>query len=1032
MKNKWALLFTACACLMFVFFAAALPAKAETSGDWEYEVRDGSATITGYTGKDKVLEVPDALDGIKVTAIGRRAFVENITLESVTIPKSVTTIGEGAFQECSSLTEIIFPDTLVSIEESAFASTKLKNVTIPDSVTFLGSYAFENCTGLRSVTIGSGILEWETDWGTNAAFRNCTLLSSLEFTDGLMSIGTYAFQGCSLLMEAFIPSSVTEIGTGAFDSCELLDTVEACGNIGDQAFRNCTSLKDIVLSDTCSIGELAFFGDTSLKEIALPETLTTIGQSAFEGCTKLSEIVIPDSVTTVDAFAFRGCTQLAEAVIGSGVAEWGTYWSESKVFEGCTKLTDVTIKDGCAYVPQGCFENCSALETIEIPGSCESIDDGAFRNCSALAEVILNDGLCYIRDEAFKDDSELVLADLPRSLLSIGNNAFYNTRMREVIIPDKVLSLGYGAFAENPALRTAYIGEGIEKWETSWGKNGAFENDVRLESVTIEEGCMYIGAYAFAGCSRLTSVEIPITATSVDESAFENCTSLAEVTIQRGKIGAKAFKGCESLTNLSLSRITEIGDEAFRGCITLYELEIPDTVTSIGGYAFYECISLAEIEIPESVTFMGAYAFGSCTGLVKAVVSNNITEWGSYWGDNYMFADDTSLRYVSIEDKANSLGDKMFANCPALEAVYLPDSIVSYTDELFWNCGSTLTVYSSGNKMKALAEECGVNFSTDDFEFPELETFTVAVTAGEGGMIAPCGEIEKLTGSTQAIVVTPAPGYMVDTYTIDGEEFDYWDPLTGIGKDHEIEVTFTEDPDYVEEYPLLDEDEEEPEDEGEDEPEEETEPEDEEPEEEDETDEGDAEDEDAELLALLGYIDDAGDYVNEFLGLKFHPADGWTFMTRDELLALSGITIQLTTDEQLAENMRQSIEDGSTIYCMQVSAALGSPNVNLNLQAMDPTVADYIDESMYLNIMSSLLEESLTSMGGQNIEFEISTVEFAGEETPCIRLSWELYGIPFYQCAVARKEGSYIALTTCTSLEEGQEDELLSGWSYLE
>ena len=104
------------------------------------------------------------------------------------------------------------------------------------------------------------------------------------------------------------------------------------------------------------------------------------------------------------------------------------------------------------------------------------------------------------------------------------------------------------------------------------------------------------------------------------------------------------------------------------------------------------------------------------------------------------------------------------------------------------------------------AEENGRNFSSEAFEIPEFETVTLTITAGEGGIIAPAGVIEKPVGSSQAISIVPAFGYMVDTYTVDGYKYDYWDTLADIQQPAVIEVTFTENPDYVEEYPLLSED----------------------------------------------------------------------------------------------------------------------------------------------------------------------------------------------------------------------------------
>ena len=804
MKYKWGMILSACACLLLAAAMLITPVRADEQDGWEYRVDNSQATITGYQGKDKQLTIPEALGGYKVVAIDRNVFKDNNTLESVVLPDTVTSIGQSAFQNCSALTEVTLSNALTTIGSSAFASSKIKSLVIPDSVSEIGAYAFEKCTGLRSVTIGSGITNWATDWGTNGAFRGCTLLTELVLPEGLTSIGAYAFQGCSLLMEAEIPSTVTDVYEGAFQDCELLDTVTVYGSLGTRAFKNCTSLKDLTLNEVYTIGDEAFSGDTALKELSLPEMLTSIGKSAFEGCTKLQEAVIPDGVTFVGAFAFRGCTQLEKAVLGSGIEEWGTDWSDNAAFSGCTKLTDVTIEEGCAYIPANCFFNCTALETVEIPESCTSLGAGAFKNCSVLETVVLNEGLQQIYAEAFKDDTALVHTVLPESLLLVDNHAFYNTRLRDVRIPDKVLTIGYFAFAENPALRTVYIGESVETWNTTWGENAAFRNDVRIESVEIAEGCMYVGSYAFDNCISLTEIDIPITATSVDNGAFRGCTSLTRVSMLRGVIGEAAFKGCSALSELSIQRITEIKDEAFRDCTALYAVEIPDTVTGIGSYAFRNCISLSNIVIPESVTYLGAYAFADCTGLLTADIGNNITSWGSDWGDNAAFNNDISLQYVYVDNEANSLGRYMFRDCTALSGIYLPESIVSYDKEMFKGCPEDLVIYGKGSKMEAIAKELGLNYSTDPFELPEYETVTIEISASEGGVIAPMGEIEKPIGSTQGISIVPAFGYKVDSYTVNGYKYDYWDALVNIQEPAVIEVTFTEDPDYIEEYPLLD------------------------------------------------------------------------------------------------------------------------------------------------------------------------------------------------------------------------------------
>ena len=78
-----------------------------------------------------------------------------------------------------------------------------------------------------------------------------------------------------------------------------------------------------------------------------------------------------------------------------------------------------------------------------------------------------------------------------------------------------------------------------------------------------------IGAYAFYGCSGLTSVIIPDSVTSIGEFAFEGCEGLTNVVIGGGvtSIGDSAFSECYGLTSVTIpSSVTDIGDSAFGGC----------------------------------------------------------------------------------------------------------------------------------------------------------------------------------------------------------------------------------------------------------------------------------------------------------------------------------------------------------------------------------------------------------------------------------------------------------------------------------
>lgn len=149
MKRTWkALVLAALVCLLLT--ATALAADE----DFTYSLDDvGNATITGYTGSDPVLEIPDTLDGHTVTKIGRYAFgysyEKNEVLEGITIPDTVTEIEYRAFSNC----------------------TALASVTLSANLTTLGSECFSNCTSLTSIRIPKSLTTVAHNWDSSVFFE---------------------------------------------------------------------------------------------------------------------------------------------------------------------------------------------------------------------------------------------------------------------------------------------------------------------------------------------------------------------------------------------------------------------------------------------------------------------------------------------------------------------------------------------------------------------------------------------------------------------------------------------------------------------------------------------------------------------------------------------------------------------------------------------------------------------------------------------------------------------------------------------
>ena len=202
-----------------------------------------------------------------------------------------------------------------------------------------------------------------------------------------------------------------------------------------------------------------------------------------------------------------------------------------------------------------------------------------------------------------------------------------------------------------------------------------------------------IGAYAFYGCSSLTSLTLPSNVTKIGESAFEGCSGLTSLTLPSNvtKIGESAFEGCSGLTSLTLpSSVTSIGSSAFHGCSGLTSLTLPSSVTSIGWSAFSGCSGLTSLTLPSSVTSIGWSAFSGCSGLTSLTLPSSVTEIGAY-----AFYGCSSLASLTLPSSVTEIGESAFEGCSSLTSLTLPSSVTSIGSSAFYGCSGLTSIYVS-------------------------------------------------------------------------------------------------------------------------------------------------------------------------------------------------------------------------------------------------------------------------------------------------------------------------------------------------
>lgn len=253
-------------------------------GDYTYQYFDAfqGAFVAEYTGNEKVIRVPDQVDGVPVKGLMFNSMMVP-EAEEIVLPDGIVSIGPGAFQGCENLKKINIPEGITSLEWTFYKCKSLTSITLPESLASIGRFTFMGCTGLKKITIPDNVtaIKWN-------AFAGCEALETVELSSELRMIGKGAFQNCKSLKKIKFPKKVYCVDKRAFNGCKRLEKVTLSGNmsrLSQQVFRNCVSL----------------------KEITIPSEVRVIEFQAFAGCKKLQKIRIKGSgIWTVRQGAFQG------------------------------------------------------------------------------------------------------------------------------------------------------------------------------------------------------------------------------------------------------------------------------------------------------------------------------------------------------------------------------------------------------------------------------------------------------------------------------------------------------------------------------------------------------------------------------------------------------------------------------------------------------------------------------------------------------------------------------------------------------
>ena len=292
-----------------------------------FEETNGSITITGYTGNDMEIVIPETINGLPVSTIGKRAFA-GMKITSVHLAQ-VEKIEESAFANCKSLSSIDLTGSIRTIEDNAFSDcTTLTDVMIGANVESIGKHAFAK-TAVQAFQAEDGGTYTAIDGvlvkGNTIVYYPPAKTGDYVMPEGLVSIGEYAFENTAITRISFA-STLNSIGSNAFSH---------------------SGLQEIHLENTsvAVIPSHMAIGCADLSVVTLGSRTVSIGNSAFVNCGKLVRADIPEQVTSVGIMAFAGCANdfTIYGTYGSAAEAWAVENECLFIDEQAEQITSITI-----------------------------------------------------------------------------------------------------------------------------------------------------------------------------------------------------------------------------------------------------------------------------------------------------------------------------------------------------------------------------------------------------------------------------------------------------------------------------------------------------------------------------------------------------------------------------------------------------------------------------------------------------------------------------------------------------------------
>ena len=438
--------------------------------------------------------------------IADSACLDNTNIKNVNLTgySKLRRVGNSAFNGCTALSSVALNSSLLKIGSFAFRNCwALTSINLPANVKECSAYFVDGCSNLQAISVNGNNNYYTSIKGVLYNKAKTTLLRCPE-----------GYASTSFFSDDY-PSSITTIGSYAFESCKNIFTMTipyGVTSFGSGAFRYCTSLKFLTIpSSVNKFGDYAFVGVVNLEHLTVNiKTPPAIASDYFKNV-KTWYLFVPHDAQDAyrqaatwknwlyihkgaSDFSVNYSTPSAYYIVGYTITSTTPVTINGKAYEGKATVTELSFFDKNITVPDGAedkfydvrkkyavtavsFVNCEFPSmkpntSITLGANIETIGERVFEGLTNLTEIKLSPNLKYIGNYAFQNSGIANDINLPYGLKICGSGVFRNTKVKHILVPGSVTSLGLDAFAENKNLKELILNKSSWSNLADWDITG--------------------------------------------------------------------------------------------------------------------------------------------------------------------------------------------------------------------------------------------------------------------------------------------------------------------------------------------------------------------------------------------------------------------------------------------------------------------------------------------------------------------------------------------------------------------------------